>query len=65
MSTHTRLQSDMVGSSLHKQSCSKKGIVYMHKSRLNEVMARVRSVACDELKDYFYEKLLCGYKIYA
>ena len=61
MGTHTSLQSEMVGSSLHKQSCSKKGIVYMH--NLIQVMTRVCSVACDELESYFYEKLLCGHKI--
>ena len=25
-------------------------------------MARVLSAACDELENYFYEKLLCGHK---
>ena len=33
--TRTRLQSEMVGSSLHKQSCSKEGIVSMRNLRLN------------------------------
>ena len=62
MSTRTRLQSEMVGSSLDKQSCSKEGIVSMHNLRLNQKFLSL-SVACDELENYFYEKLLSGHKM--